>query len=425
MGQRHSVASIPDINLYARKPAVALFAVIAAILTIASTAHAQTLTVLHTFTGEPDGRYPVAGLAMDAAGNVYGTTDFGGTNDQGLVFKVAHKASGWVFTPLYSFQGGADGSNPIGGVTVGPDGNLYGAVSEGGEHGKGAVYKLTPPASFNCRTLFCPWTKTPLYQFTGGADGAYPEGTPIFDRSGNLYGTAVSGGAANAGVVFKLTPSRNGWIDSVLYSFAGSPDGAAPFSTLTFDNNGNLYGTTTGGGPANVGTVYELTPSGSHWTEQVLYAFNGTNDGAIPYAGVVLDPEGNLYGDTFYDGTYSGGAIFELMPSNGNWTFSVLYSPELSGLGGPAGTLARTSNGTLYGTLFSGGNDACSGYGCGNVFQLSPSNGGWTYTSLYVFTGGADGGNPQGQLILDSAGNVYGTTSGSLGGDGSVFELTP
>jgi uncharacterized repeat protein (TIGR03803 family) len=416
-------APIFDINLRARKATVALFAVIATLLTI-SAAHAQTLTLLHTFNGRPDGQYPVAGPTMDAAGNVYGATELGGTNNQGLVFKVAHKGSGWEFIPLYSFQGGVDGYYPIGGVTVGPDGNLYGAVTSGGQHGKGAVYKLTPPASFNCRTLFCPWTETPLYQFTGGVDGAYPEGTLLFDRSGNLYGTASSGGAENAGVVFRLTPSGNGWIDSVLYSFAGSPDGATPFSTLIFDSSGNLYGTTTAGG-TGWGTVYELTPSGGGWTEKVLYAFQGLNDGGVPYAGVILDPDGNLYGDTNRAGAGNGGTIFELTPSNGNWTFSLLYSPEMTTVFGPAGTLARTSNGTLYGTIFTGGSDNCSGYGCGSVFQLSPSNGGWTYTSLYVFTGGLDGANPEGQVILDSAGNIYGTTSGSLVGNGSVYELTP
>lgn len=364
-------------------------AVIAVVLTI-STAHAQTLTVLHTFTSSPDGNYAVAGPAMDAAGNVYGTTLLGGTNGLGLVFKVAHKNSGWVFTPLYSFQGRNDGSYPYGGVAVGPDGNLYGTASEGGQNGKGTVYKLSPPASFNCRTLFCPWTETPIHQFTG----------------------------------FRLTPSANGWIDSVLYTFAGSPDGASPFSTLTFDNSGNLYGTTVGGG-TGWGTVYQLTPSASGWTEKLLYTFQGANDGGVPYAGVVLDPEGNLYGDTNRIGAGGGGTIFELTPSNGNWTFSVLYSPVLFSVFGPAGTLARASNGTLYGTIFTGSGSGCSGYGCGNAFQLSPSNGGWTYTSLWVFTGGADGSNPQGQLILDSAGNIYGTTAGDEGGYGSVYELTP
>ena len=160
--------------------------------------------------------------------------------------------------------------------------------------------------------------------------------------------------------------------------------------------------------------------------ERVIYSFQGSDDGAIPYAGLVVDPNGNLYGASFYGGARNGGAIFELTPSSGSWTFSVIYSPLLQDLGGATGTLARASDGTLYGTLLTGGDtQRCSGYGCGSVFQLSPSGGGWVYTSLYVFTDGADGGNPEGGLLLDSAGNLYGTTTGFLGGDGSVFEITP
>lgn len=402
-----------DINLRA-----ALFAIA---LTF-STARAQTLTVLHTFTGVPDGREPVAGLTMDAAGNLYGTTYYGGTHESGLVYKLARQGAGWILRPLYSFTGGDDGAQPIGGVTIGSDGSLYGTTSVGGQHGAGVVYKLSPPATI-CKSFACPWTETPLYQFTGGVDGGNPDAAPIFDSTGNLYGTAGTGGTGNNGVIYRLKPAQNGWIDSVLYSFTGKPDSSGPFSGLTFDGNGNLYGTTLFGG-SGYGTVYQLTPSGSAWTEKVIYAFQGLNDGSTPYAGLVVDPDGNLYGSSFYFGAGNGGSIFELSPSSGSWIFTILYSPDVPE-GGVAGTLARTSNGTLYGTLFSGSNESCSGYGCGNVFQLSPSNGRWVYTSLYVFTDGADGGNPEGSLIFDTAGNLYGTTTGSLGGDGSVFELTP
>jgi uncharacterized repeat protein (TIGR03803 family) len=403
-----------------------LYSILAIIVALSPAAHAQTLTVLHTFNGAPDGREPIAGVTRDAAGNVYGTTYYGGTYDLGLVYKLAHKGSGWVLSPLYSFQRGqgAGGYAPVGGLTIGSDGNLYGTASLGGPYDAGTVYKLSPPASV-CKAFLCPWTETPLYYFTGGADGGTPEAALIFDSAGNMYGTSASGGTGDNGVVFKLTRSGSGWTESVLYSFANSPDGAGPFSSVTFDGNGNLYGTTNGGG-TGFGTVYQLTPSGSGWTERVIYAFQGLNDGSLPYAGIVLDPDGNLYGATFYTGARNGGTIFELTPSNGNWIFSVIYSPLLEGVGGPAGTLARSSNGTLYGTLLTGGDtQRCFGYGCGSVFQLAPSNGGWVFTSLYEFTDGADGGNPEGGLILDSAGNLYGTTTGSLGGDGSVFELTP
>ena len=168
-----------------------------------------------------------------------------------------------------------------------------------------------------------------------------------------------------------------------------------------------------------------MTPSLSGWTETVLYNFRGPNDGVVPYGGLVLDPAGNLYGTTPYGGAGGGGTVFELTPSNGGWVFGVLYSFVLEGTGGPTDTLARSAAGNLYGTVFSGGNfNGCSGYGCGSVFELSPSGGGWIFTSLHEFHDGKDGGNPYAGVILDPAGNLYGTTSGLLGGDGSVFEIT-
>ena len=424
MAQRIALL-IFNIPLRARKSALVALAVVAATLALPA-ARAQTLNVLHAFTGGQDGHEPVAGVTMDAAGNLYGTTYYGGENNVGVVYKLAHKGSGWVLTPLYNFQKGqgAGGYAPVAGVTIGRDGNLYGAAVEGGVYSAGTVYKLSPPATA-CKSVLCLWTETPLYQFNGGVAGAHPQGTLIFDSAGNLYGTTASGGTSNEGVVFKLTPSGSGWTESVLHSFTGSPDGSAPISGVTFDAYGNLYGTTDIGGVGNNGTVYELSPSGSGWTERILYAFQGSTDGSTPYAGVVLDPEGNVFGATLYAGAGDGGTIFELKPSNGNWLFNVLYSPELAGLGGSSGTPALSSNGTLYGTLFSGGGQGCSGYGCGTVFQLSPSNGGWVYSSLYNLNDGAGSGNPEGALILDSAGNLYGTTSGLLGGDGSVFEIAP
>jgi uncharacterized repeat protein (TIGR03803 family) len=414
-------ASIFDIGLRARAAAVALLIVFASVLTI-STAHAQTLTVLHSFTGGGDGREPIAGVTRDEAGNLYGTAVEGGANDLGAVYKLAHKGSGWELSTLYSFANGDGGNTPFGSVTIGSDGNLYGAAAEGGQYGKGTVYKLSPPPAL-CRSVSCPWTETVLHQFTGFADGAYPEATPIFDSSGNLYGTADGGGNANNGVVFELINSGSGWNEKVLYIFGGSPDGSIPFSSVTFDQTGNLYGTTVEGG-GGYGTVYQLVPSGSGWTEKVLYAFQGQNDGSTPYAGVTPDPAGNLYGATFYTGVNFGGTIFQLTPSDGNWIFSVIYSPEAP-LGGPEGTLVRSSNGNLYGTIFSGTGQGCSGYGCGSLYELTPSNGGWVYTSLVSFNGDDGGGNPEGALIFDPAGNLYGTTSGSLGGDGSVYEVTP
>ena len=392
-------------------------------LSAAPAAPAQTLTVLHTFSGGgQDGGDPLAGVTMDAAGNLYGTTYGGGANGEGAVYKLAHKGSGWELSPLYNFAHGNGGYAPVAGITIGSDGNLYGTASKGGQFGAGTVYKLSPSPTV-CKTVLCPWTETPLYQFTGGSDGGEPDAGLIFDSAGNLYGTTKSGGLAGVnGVVFELMPSGSGWTESVLHTFSIRPDGANPYSALTFDGNGNLYGTTLGGG-TGFGTVYELMPSGSGWTEQVLYVFQGTNDGAYPYAGVVLDRDGNVYGAAEYEGA-GGGTIYELTPSNGNWLFSVIYNPMEASL--PFGTLARSSSGTLYGTFNMGGIPfSCGGEGCGAVFQLTPSNGGWVYTALYEFTGGADGGGPMGGLILDSSGNLYGTTAGLAFGPGSVFELAP
>jgi uncharacterized repeat protein (TIGR03803 family) len=414
-------ASIFDIRLRVRTAAVGLVMAFASCLAV-STADAQTLTVLHSFTGGVDGREPIAGVARDEAGNLYGTADFGGANNLGVVYKLAHKGSGWELSTLYSFAHGDGGYGPVGGVAIGSDGNLYGTASQGGQYGKGTVYKLSPPPSL-CRSVSCSWTETVLHQFTGFADGAYPESTPIFDSAGNLYGTADGGGTANHGVVFELINSGSGWNERVLCTFAGSPDGSIPFSSVTFDQNGNLYGTTVEGG-AGYGTVYQLLPSGSGWTKKILYVFQGGNDGSAPYAGITPDPDGNLYGATFYAGVNFGGTIYELTPSDGNWNFSVIYSPE-DEEGGPEGTLVRGSNGNLYGTIFSGTGQGCSGYGCGSIYQLTPSHGGWVYSSLVSFNGDGGGGNPEGALIFDPAGNLYGTTSGSLAGYGSVYEVTP
>ena len=187
MVRQQIAAPIFDINLRVRRTAIALLAVVATVLAI-PTARAQTLMPLHTFSGTPDGREPIAGLTMGAGGNLYGTTYYGGTHDMGLVYKLARRGAGFELSPLYSFQGGQDGARPSGGVTVGSDGNLYGTTNGGGPNNAGTVYKLSPPAAI-CRSFLCPWSKTILYQFTGGADGGYPGDAPTFDRAGNLYGT--------------------------------------------------------------------------------------------------------------------------------------------------------------------------------------------------------------------------------------------
>ncbi len=402
--------------------AFARIAVLLFLLVTAMAARAQSLRVLHTFTGKPDGSLPYAGLVRDGAGNLYGTTYTGGVNGCGMVFELAHSGSGWIERPLYSFGCKNDGDFPYAPVVIGPDGSLYGTTEYGGDNEDGIVFKLSPPPYF-CRSFTCPWTETILYRFTGGSDGGEPVSPLIFDNAGNLYGTAQVGGSAKQGVVFKLTHTGSNWSESVLYSFAGPPDGGGPTGGLVFDAAGNLYGTTYYGGNTGLGTAFQLSPSGSGWTETILQNF-GNNNGNFPYSGMIIDNSGNLYGTTEF-GPVGDGTVFELTPSGGQWIFATIYNltSGFAGVAGPVGPLLRDASGNLYGTTVNGG-IICE-YGCGTVFELSPSSGGWTYNLLYEFMGGSDGSGPDDGLVRDAQGNLYGTTSGVFGGNSTVFELTP
>jgi uncharacterized repeat protein (TIGR03803 family) len=398
---------------------------------ISGSAQAQTITILHSFSGGEDESSPT-GLTMDSGGNLYGVTT---PYEAGTVFQVKRTGSGWRFTTLYRFAGGADGAQPSSRVTIGPDGGLYGTTAFGGgyqncDHGRetcGTVYKLSPPPRA-CATVLCPWTETILYRFTGRADGASPAGALVFDRAGNIYGTAGAGGnlvtcGDGCGVVFKLTPSNGSWTESVLYNFTGVPDGMEPTSGVIFDNSGNLYGTTFLGGIEGGfwgvygnGTVFELSPSESGWTEKILCQFQGGCEGANPQGGLIIDSAGNLFGTTFQTPT-----AFMLTPSGGNWNYSLLRAFSYSG-DGPEDSLFRDAAGNLYGTTSSDG-----AYYYGTVFELTPSGGGWTYTDLHDFSGAPDdGAQPGGNVIRDANGNLYGTTTRGGANDlGVVFEITP
>jgi len=405
--------------------ALALATVFALTMVFTQPAQAQTFKVIHSFTGlNGDGANPYAGLTMDKAGNFYGTTSLGGGTGNGTVFKAAKKGAGWIVTPLYTFQGPPDGASPEARVIFGPDGSLYGTTYFGGTCGQcGTVFSLKPfPTA--CVTALCGWQETVLYNFTGGSDGMNPAlGDLIFDQAGNLYGTTTGGGAYGYGTVFELVRSQGGWTESVLYSFTGRSDGSQPFAGVIFDKAGNLYGTTAYGGDYTWGTVYELTPSGSGWTVNVLHAFQGGSDGANPFGGLIFDQSGNLYGSNWYAGQYEGGTVFKLTPSNGSWTYSVLYSFDGIGPYGSVANLVMDGAGNLYGTTL---NDGHGKYGEGNVFEMTPSGGSWTYTSLYDFTGLNDGAEPICNVTFDAKGNLYGTTYyGGADGYGVVWEITP
>jgi len=391
---------------------------------LAQTAQAQTFKVIHTFTGGGDGANPYSGLTIDQAGNLYGTASLGGTSGNGTVFRLSKKGSGWVFTPLYSFQGPPDGGTPQARVVFGPDGILYGTTSFGGSCGGcGTVFTLRPYPTA-CTTALCGWQETVIYSFTGGSDGTNPAtGDLIFDQAGNLYGTTIGGGAYGYGTVFELVPSRGGWTEKVLYSFTGGNDGSQPFAGVIFDKAGNLYGTTVYAGSGDWGTVYKLTPSGSGWLGSAIYAFQNGSDGREAFGGLLFDQSGNLYGTDWWGGQHDSGTVFNLALSNGNWTFSVVYSFSAYGARGPAASLVMDGTGNIYGTTV---NDGHGSYGSGNVFKLILAGGSWTYTSLYDFTGGEDGSEPLCSVIFDANGNLYGTTYyGGVNDNGVVWEITP
>ena len=388
-------------------------------------AQAQTFQVIHNFTGGQDGANPFAGVTLDKAGNLYGTT-YNGGDGYGTVYKLSHKGYGWTFNPLYTFaREGSHGANPEARVLFGPNGTLYGTTGFGGI-GYGTIFNLSPFPTV-CKTSLCPWTEAGLYAFPGHPGGNGPSfGDLLFDQAGNIYGTTGNGGASDLGAVFEVSPSGSGWTENVLYSFCSQPncaDGVFPWSGV-IENAGNLYGTTYEGGSSGYGTVFELSPSGSGWTEKVLYSFQGGEDGSFPVAGVIFD-SGNLYGATS-DGYYGCcGTVFKLTPSNGSWTYSLVYSFTGGGACGNYGPgpyyALVMEGGSFYGTTdCNGANNA------GTVFKLTSSGDSWTYTSLHDFTGGSDGRNPFSNVVFDANGNLYGTTySGGTQNAGVVWEITP
>jgi uncharacterized repeat protein (TIGR03803 family) len=356
----------------------------------------------------------------------------------GTIFKLSpNTGGGWTETLLHTFGKGDDGRDPDAPLVFDAAGNLYGTTIDSGNTYSGTVFELSPGANGQ-------WTETVLYRFAGGTDGTAPFGGLIFDTAGNLYGTTYQGGTYAAGTVFELSPQPGGgWTEKVLYSFGNGTDGYNPVAGLTMDRLGNLYGTTLYGGVSNncfefssCGTVFELSPQpGGGWTESVLHNFGNGTDGQYPYAGVILDGAGNLYGTTWSGGLYNNcvtsistgcGTVFELSPNQGGgWTESVLHNFGNGSDGqSPEAGLIFDATGHLYGTTQSGG--AYLYYG--TVFELSPLvGGGWTETVLHTFGNGADGGFPYyGGVVLDAAGNLFGTTVvGGAHSTGTVYEITP
>ena len=351
-------------------------------------------TVLYSFTGGADGGLPFAGVIRDSAGNLYGTTYHGGASGAGVVFQAN---TGGQETVLYSFTGGADGGYPNAGVIRDSAGNLYGTTTAGGASNWGVVYKLDPAGNY-----------TVLYSFTGGENGGGPYAGVIRDPAGNLYGTTSDGGAASVGVVYKLNAASQ---ETVLHTFTGGADGSFPNAGVIRDSSGNLYGTTSSGGTANAGVVYTLDAAGR---ETVLYSFTGGADGSFPYAGVIRDSAGNLYGTTLVGGPAELGEVFEL-DAAGNETVLFSFPGPTDGEWPTAGVI-RDPAGNLYGTTEYGGRA-----NAGVVYKVNTAG---REKVLYSFTGGADGSFPYAGVIRDSAGNLYGTTTaGGASNSGVVYKV--
>ncbi len=412
------------------RASVVLSVVLIGLVGASQRAWAGTETVLYRFCSLlycADGTTPAAGLVMDGSGNLFGTAEGGSSSFYGgVIFEVSSQGAESL---VYNFSAINEGLAPNGWLAKDASGNFYGTTAGGGYTagqckrfaGCGLVYKLSGG------------TEQVLYDFLGLSDGQEPNGGLVLDKNGNLYGTTYKGGqgtGGKSGTVFEVSPTGS---ETVLHRFGASKsDGKLPTSGLVIDKKGNLYGTTSAGGGdgfygpglscrEHCGTVYEVTAAG---VEKVLYAFKGwkNGDGAAPFASLILDSSGNLYGTTYAGGAYGYGTIFKLSPAG---VETVLYNfigqPDA---GNPVGRLLMDKQGNVYGTTSFGGTR-----GVGAVYELSALG---TESVLYSFTGGADGASPFDGLVIDGAGNLYGTTE--IGGNfnsscpegcGVVFKVVP
>jgi uncharacterized repeat protein (TIGR03803 family) len=431
-----------------------------------SFAAGKKATVLYSFQAHGDGAIPAGGVIFDQAGNLYGATQDGGTPGVGEVFQLkppAKRGDPWTETIIHSFQSGSDGDIATSGVISDNNGNLYGVTEYGGSGnceiagqvvGCGIAYELSPPA-----TKGGAWTETVIYSFQGGNDGDFPYGNLLLDQQGNLFGTTEYGGGSPdcspagpaCGTVFELSPPKTkggAWTEKVLYSFQGGSDGGYPNGQLVLDANCALDGTTylggnqgcSGFGMVGCGTAFELKPpshKGGVWTEKILHRFNGgTTDGGNPWAGLIFDQKGNLYGTTANFGSGSFGTVFQLIPpaKGSHWREKLIHTFVGSSDGiNPEASLTLDEAGNLYGVACCGGSPEY-----GTIFRLKPpteNHKTWYFKVLYSFKGSPDGASPASGLIFDHAGNLYSTTLlggtgtecdfGGIIGCGTVFRLSP
>jgi len=396
----------------------------------ASARAASKYKVLYDLLSPDDG--VVGAVTVEAEGNVYAATGNGGTGKDcgeygcGLIFELSPQPGGkWAYSLVHDFTGGDDGAIPNGNLVVDASSNLWGASVSGGARTGGTVFEFTPGAGG--------WSETVLYSFCAQQGCVHsPSAGIIMDPSGNLYGTAWE-------AAFEISPVSGHSKETTLHRFGiRKGDGLDPFARLILDAPGNLYGTTSYGGgegcaeEGGCGTVYELTPeAGGKWKETVLHRFDNDGDGVEPGGGALfMDNVGNLYGTTAEGGvTWCGevtcGTVFELAPTpGGRWKETLLYEFK-GGAGGyfPYAGVVMDKAGNLYGaTVYGGGPN-----GCGVLYRLAPGpKDKWKYTVLHTFGRVGDGCLPSGNLAIDNNGNLYGgAIFGGTHGNGVVFELTP
>jgi uncharacterized repeat protein (TIGR03803 family) len=380
-------------------------------------AQAQTFTALHQFNGGligglSDGANPEGALLRDAAGNLFGTTFAGGIGE-GVAFKLDSTGRETI---LFTFNDFVSGGFPASPLIQDQVGNLYG-IADGGPGGAGVVFRLSQQGE-----------ETLLFEFQGGSgpQPKVPSGWILMDKTGNIFGTTLAGGRGNClfgsgcGTVFRLDPAG---ALRVLHNFNGGPGGGEPLGPLVQDAAGNLYGVAQQGGDLSCpefpqvgcGTVFKLAKNGAF---TVLHTFKGGADGAAPQPGLLLDPAGNLFGTAGRGGNSENGTVFKI---SSNGTYTILH--RFTGKDGtnPNGGLVSDSAGSLYGTTQIGGRNAL-----GTVFRLDPAG---RLKVLHDFTGGDDGASPLAGVILDAAGNLYGTAVKNFliqrVQGGNVFVITP
>ncbi|HWY56158.1 MAG TPA: choice-of-anchor tandem repeat GloVer-containing protein [Terriglobales bacterium] len=401
------------------KKFVGIFAVVAA---LALTAWASTEKVLWDFKGGSDGSGPWSNYFIsDAKGNLYAATAAGGTYGAGVVFMLSPTGKETI---LYEFKGqsNGDGAAPHGHLTFDAKGNIYGTTQEGGTNGTGTVYELSPKSGGG-------WKEKVIYTFSAaGADGTAPSAGMTIGADGTMYSTTPDGGAFGAGTVFSLKKTSTGWKQTVIQNLNGSSNGGYPYEGLMMDAAGNLYGAAPTGGASGQGVIYRLSHTRQGWVDTVLHSFTGQNgDGSgLYWIDLISDTSGNIYGATSFGGTNGTGTVWELVYSERKKTYSEKILYEFGGNGSgdgnnPYGGLAMDAKGNLYGATLNGGPS-----NIGTCYKLTKRGKTWKETILHSFTGANDGNQPTGNPYIDAKGRLYGMTqTGGTSNFGIVYRITP